>query len=229
MFFAYTSGAILPDDDAGRDDVLILAQHAARLNGDPARNIAGHVQQWCPWMGEAELAALVRRVLARPIKWTADALGHRVGLLDVVRTMLRITTIRPIDVPAAELERRRRDRWNAKRRTRTRIEYLAASLSRAKPWEAEGVCRRTWERRRGAKAVSQVRVSKDSSRVTHTCDNPRQHPVETPLACHEEGSVGGFGAPPSSEGARWRKKHPGDKAERSRRWPAKQREERTQK
>ncbi len=32
-----------------------------------------------------------------------------------------------------------------------RQEYEARSLTRAKPWEAEGVSRRTWERRRAAR------------------------------------------------------------------------------
>ncbi len=48
VFFAYTYGSALPDDDGGRDDALVLAQHAARLNGDPTRNITNHIRTWCP-------------------------------------------------------------------------------------------------------------------------------------------------------------------------------------
>ncbi len=36
----------------------------------------------------------------------------------------------------------------------TREEYLAGSLSKNKPWEAEGICRRTWERRRRSSGVA---------------------------------------------------------------------------
>jgi hypothetical protein len=42
-FFADTYGDAMTDDDAGRDDMFILAQHVARLNGDPARAIAGRL------------------------------------------------------------------------------------------------------------------------------------------------------------------------------------------
>jgi hypothetical protein len=99
----------------------------------------------------------------RPRKWRADTLGQRLGLLDSVRTKLGITTVRPIDVPKEQLEQRRRERWNAKQRKQTRAEYEGNSLSRAKPWEAEGIHRRTWEQRRAkataCAAVPQVRAS----------------------------------------------------------------------
>jgi hypothetical protein len=39
-----------------------------------------------------------------------------------------------------------------RRAARSRDEYLAASKSRLKPWEAQGVSRRTWYRRQNAKA-----------------------------------------------------------------------------
>jgi hypothetical protein len=90
--FAFTYDDAMPDDDAGRDDFFILANHVAGLNGNPARNIVRYARQWCPWMGDDELAALVRRVLARPYRWSADGLGERLGLLDEVRTRLNITT-----------------------------------------------------------------------------------------------------------------------------------------
>ena len=54
------------------------------------------------------------------------------------RTRLRIKTIRAFDMTAEEGERTRREKHNAKRRTMTRAEYEGNSLSRAKPWEAEG-------------------------------------------------------------------------------------------
>jgi len=171
-FFAFAYGEALPDDDAGREDFFIFAHHVARLNGEPVRNIRRHATRWCPWMGEAELAALVRRVLAHPRKWRADTLGQRLRLLDSVRTELGITTIRPINVSGDQLERRRRGRWNAKRRKQSREAYLANSLAKAEPWAAEGICRRTWERRR-AKAAASPRQQKTICMVTHTCDKAR--------------------------------------------------------
>ena len=57
---------------------------------------------------------------------------------------------------ALYIERRRR-----KKRQTPRAEWLARSLSRTKPWEAEGISRSTWERRRN-KALTQVGGNKDS-------------------------------------------------------------------
>jgi hypothetical protein len=123
-FFDHTYGGPLPDDDAGREDMFILAHHVARLNGDPERNVRRYAATWAPWMAEDELDAFVRRVLAKPYQWGADTLGAQIGLLDSVRTRLGITTIAPTDLSKAEREHRRREKWNAKRRKATREEYL---------------------------------------------------------------------------------------------------------
>ena len=174
-FLAYTYGEELPDDDGGRDGFFILAHHVARLNGTPERNIRRYAATWVSWMGDDELAALVRRVLAKPYRWGADKLGQKIGLMDSVRTALRITTIRPIDVSADELKRRQRERKNAKRRKQTREQYLAGSLSKAEPWKAQGISRRTWERRR-AKGVASpdVRNSLRRRGRTFVTATPRQ-------------------------------------------------------
>jgi hypothetical protein len=47
-----------------------------------------------------------------------------------------------------ELERERWHERHAAAGGVPRAEYLACSFSRRKPWEAEGISRRTWERRR---------------------------------------------------------------------------------
>jgi hypothetical protein len=45
------------------------------------------------------------------------------------------------------------------RAARSRDEYEGNSLSRLKPWEAQGVSRRTWERRRNPLVASPARVA----------------------------------------------------------------------
>jgi len=147
-FFAFAFSDTLPDDDAGRDDFFILAQHVAGLNGNPARNIIRYADRWCPWMGDDELTALVRRVMAKPIKWSADTLGKRLGLLDEVRTKLRIKTIGGWSKAErmARAAARKVQAKTAKRRAggvRPRDQYEANSLSSTKPWEAEGISRPT--------------------------------------------------------------------------------------
>ena len=80
-------------------------------------------------------------------------------LLNTEREALRLWTMLPVDMTDEELAEQRkaksRARGAAKRRQtgiRTRAEYLA---SVPKPWEAEGIHRRTWERRQ-ARAASCV-------------------------------------------------------------------------
>ena len=102
-FFCFTYGGALPDDDAGRECFFVLACHVARLNGDPERNVRRYAETWCPWMPADELDVIVRRVLAKPYRWAAATLGAEIGLLDEVRTRLRITTIRPIGVTLDQL------------------------------------------------------------------------------------------------------------------------------
>jgi hypothetical protein len=152
-FFRFTYGGPLPDDDDGRECLFVLACHVVRLNGTPERNVRRYAAAWAPWMPSDELDAFVRRVLKQPYRWSADKLGRKLRLLDGVRTRLRITTIGSIDLTKTQRARRKRERQNAKRRRVTRAEYLDAALTRSRPWEAEAVCRRTWERRRRATAL----------------------------------------------------------------------------
>jgi hypothetical protein len=89
----------------------------------------------------------------------ADALAALLYLTDSERSYLRIGTIGAIDVPKAERSHRRkrkkrqRDRERAAKRRRaqgmmSRAAYRRSSLSALRPWEDEGISRRTWERRR---------------------------------------------------------------------------------
>lgn len=88
----------------------------------------------------------------------AGKAGERLGLtLDEV-TDLKIRTMWPVDETAAQRAVRRseakrkadRERARAKRGREPRAAFLAKALTASRPWEADGVSRRTWERRRAA-------------------------------------------------------------------------------
>ena len=104
-----------------------------------------------PWATDKVL----EEVLANPRKWKSERLGRLLNLTGKEWRELRIR-IAPVDMPAKERRDYSRILSNGKRlkKRRTkgmkpRAEYLEAnSLSRTKPWVAEGICRRTWERRR---------------------------------------------------------------------------------
>jgi hypothetical protein len=142
----------LPNDDAGRDDPLIMAHHLARHPAAEHR-IASMLSLWAPWMSATEAGALTAKVIAKPLRWRADTLGRRLGLTEAERQRLKITTIGAIDVTKDERIKSRRERDRARHHHHRRAqgatprdEYEANSISRTRPWEALGMSRRSWHR-----------------------------------------------------------------------------------
>lgn len=147
-------GITLPDDDAGRDDLKIALNHLACL-AHPRGHIANWIEVWAPWLTAKEQAEIVPPILANPSRWKADALAWRLRLTKEERNMLGITTIGAVDENKAARTKRRRaaDRQrkeNARRAKgmKPREQYEGQSLSKAKPWVAEGISRAKWYRRR---------------------------------------------------------------------------------
>lgn len=119
-------GHFLPDDEAGRDDLRLAANHIAHLPGDVVKKITGWARMWCPWMSDVEAKRLAERVTANPRKFVADDLGCQLGLTASERADLRITTIGAVDQNKAEREIARKERRReAARKSRAR-EAIAA-------------------------------------------------------------------------------------------------------
>lgn len=147
-------GLILPNDDAGRDDIALAVDHLAAL-AHPKKHITQWLDLWAPWLTLAEVNDVIANGITNRRNWTADQLAWRLRLMKEERTMLSITTIGAIDHPKAARKKRRkqreRERRVANRRAKGAIprpEYEQRSLNRAKPWEAEGISRATWYRRK---------------------------------------------------------------------------------
>ena len=106
----------------------------------------------------AEAQDVIEEAGATPRARKADDLACYLRLDYATRQVLGITMIGAHDADKRERRRRRRERnrlaKELKRRERgaiVRAEWLEAnSISRAKPWEAEGISRITWYRRRKA-------------------------------------------------------------------------------
>jgi hypothetical protein len=153
--FLHRYGRILPDDDAGRDDALIMAHHIARRQGDARKRIQSWIELQAPWMAKDEMATLIDHVVARPLKWRADKLAPRLRLTEAERRQLRICTIGCVDLTKQERELARKVRHRqtdrARRRAtgaKPRAEYETNSVNRTKPWLALGISRATWYRTR---------------------------------------------------------------------------------
>jgi hypothetical protein len=143
-------GETLPDDDSGRDDLFTMANHLAHLDM-PDKRIRVYAARAAPWCDDDETDGLIATVMRNPRKWSADKLGERLRLDDATRAMLQITTIGAIDCKKAKRARRREKLAAARekaRRLKAGAKPHAQSLSQIRPWEALGISRRTYERRR---------------------------------------------------------------------------------
>jgi hypothetical protein len=141
-----------PDDDSGRMDAMILAQHYA--NGNPSA-LARVLRKRLPWMDEAEFRDLVAGAFEDPRFWGAQELAHALQLTDKRRTDLKIKTIGSIDVSKRQRKKRRkvknREQHTAVRRAKgvkPREQYLAENTTnRDKPWLALKISKATYYRR----------------------------------------------------------------------------------
>lgn len=147
-------GHVLPDDDAGRDDLAVAVNHLACLP-HPQKPIDCWLEIWAPWLTVKERKAIVSEALMNPMRWKADALAWRLRLTAADRAALGITTIGAIDENKAARKKRRkaqaRKRMTAHRKASgsiSRKTYEDQSVEQAMPWIAEGISRRTWYRRR---------------------------------------------------------------------------------
>jgi hypothetical protein len=148
-------GMLLPDDDSGRADVRLMVHHISRRHASPATHIGAWLADRAPWFAGEERDNLVDVAIERPLRWKADTLGQLLRLTTEERSRLRIRTIGPIDSTSTERADARRkagiDRKRALRRTAgigPRAQPDGLSINAQQPWKAEGICRRTWFRRR---------------------------------------------------------------------------------
>ena len=160
--FRHRWGHVLPDDDAGRDDLWLLVTNASLAVAEPQKKMHHVIEMWAPWMSSEEREAYVAHVwgLDRYERiQTGEELGKQLGLANADREALKLWPFKPIDKTdkeVAELKREReRARRERKRRQRgIREAYLADLAKKPKPWTKEGVSRTTYYRKRKRDGVS---------------------------------------------------------------------------
>ncbi|MHC2578739.1 hypothetical protein ACVI1J_008979 [Bradyrhizobium diazoefficiens] len=147
LFAERCGGKTLPDDDAGRDYLRLMADHLAQLSADAIRWWA---RAWAPWAGDAaELDDLVE--LVGPGKrWTKNRLAKELNLDNATRTRLDIRTIGAVDRTKAQRksdsDRRKAERERA-RRAEAGARPHAMSAAQLKPWLELGISESTFHRR----------------------------------------------------------------------------------
>ncbi len=186
-------GDTLPENAVGRDLLFVLAHTvagtvrrmtygAAPTADHAAVAIMARVRQWAPWLSHSDAAELAERVLARPLRWTADSLARRIGLTYAKRTEGGITTIGACDVTKAERLARTRERKRAAKAAKRRqagVPERAACASRTQPWVRLGMSRATWYRR-GKPRADETRTRRETTTAPHSFLSP----VPAPYLSH---------------------------------------------
>jgi hypothetical protein len=164
-----------PDDDAARPDVMELLFLASMAPAGWEEKVRNAIDLYAPWMPTDEVESLIQHLSVTPHYQklrTAEQLGRILHLKNEDRERLKLWRIKPFDMTEEELaeqsKARERSRRSAKRRLTgipTREARQAQFESSQKPWEALGIHRRTWERRRRAA----VKVETILNRSDHEC------------------------------------------------------------
>ena len=160
-------GKALDTDDAGIYLVPVAqtlrrfheSKNGAASFDDVLDRLTVWAKMWTPKIADNMLRDAADEAMQNRKMDHADALAHRLRLTNAQREVLDLRTIGACDVSKAARARlakeRRRARnrarmaaWRLKKGMRPREQWLAQTLSRARPWDAEGISRRTWERRR---------------------------------------------------------------------------------
>jgi hypothetical protein len=155
--FRHRYGHVLPDDDAGRDDLWLLVSNTSLAASAPEKKMRHVIELWAPWMTPDEAAAYVEHVWGLDLyerTETGEAIGRRLGLTNAERFALKLWPFKPVDATDEELELQRKVRRRENRRSKLRAKgvrprevYLAQMAAKPKPWVLAGVSRRTWCRR----------------------------------------------------------------------------------
>ncbi|MGC1178452.1 MAG: hypothetical protein WA884_05380 [Methyloceanibacter sp.] len=173
-------GLEFPDNDAGPIDLKhLLCPISLGPNAEHRMKMA--IELWAPWIEESgapETSSLIAEIMALPRKErmpTAKVLSHRLQVTNVERERIGLRTILPVDMTKEQLaeqrrakDRARKQRRRLKRGGRTREAYLATFRQRPKPWEIEGMSKRTWYRRKAKAGADKAANGTGSVRTPET-------------------------------------------------------------
>jgi hypothetical protein len=139
---------------AGTEDywrwLVAWAWHNKQNIRDPAGALVMAAQRMGGRLTEAGAEAMLEMAETMPERRNARTFGKFLGITYEQRRQCGITTFGPRTPPAIKREQNRMTQETKRRAkgSQPREQYEANSFTRTKPWEARGISRRTWERRR---------------------------------------------------------------------------------
>lgn len=174
-------------DPAGTDDVDSCHAYLRAVAMTPgAQDLVSWSKVWAPWANPVDLDEIGSQRERRKRMIGADAVAKLLFVTMDERTALGLKTIGACDRSTEDRKKLARDTKRARDRAAkekarreqgrvARTSYEAASTSQLKPWEAEGVSRRTWYRRLGT-GLSRVEVKgSDDTPVSKLVPLPTPH------------------------------------------------------
>lgn len=209
-------GAILPETDDA--DLFIevaaysLNAHCLSVGADLDKVLADWCHRWAPWAlhrAGTIIRPILNQLVGRKYQMKADEAARKICLTLLERTVLEIKTMGACDFServrkgiAKDVKRSGdRARQTAKRRARgvePRESWLAKnSLSKSRPWDAEGISRAQWYKRYRETGPSLVGISNKSDTLVSSApvgpsqEAPSRGPSSLTLAEKSLGVVGG--------------------------------------
>jgi hypothetical protein len=185
--FRYGAAGV-PDDDAGRPDLMELIWLASSAPAGAEKKVRDCIELYAPWMGEDEKRDLVEHVAMTPTyekAKTSQELGNKLLLSNADRERLKLYSIRPCDLTPEEFEKQSKARKKVSRAAqrrrdgaRTWEEYLAERRNKPKPWLAEGISQRQWQRKQKACRAAMSHMSRDEGPTIVTKAVPSRATLE---------------------------------------------------
>ncbi|SFV16001.1 hypothetical protein SAMN05192541_124113 [Bradyrhizobium arachidis] len=152
--FRYRFGKFIPCNADGREALRVIAEaYRFAKGGDLQSKLTGYVRARAPW-ATSEVDAIA--AAAATACWqSADELAWRIKLSPMERERLEIRTIGAVGLNKrrrSAIQKTKHKQRESARRKANGAKPHAESLNRTRPWEAEGISRRTWFRRRAREA-----------------------------------------------------------------------------
>jgi len=145
-------GPVLPDDNAGREDIELLLYPLSLHPTHPIEQMKHAIETIAPWMPPAEAKPLIDSLMDLPIwyrKLSPREMGYKIRLTNAEREKYKAWHILPVDMTDEELAKHKRAKERARgerRRRKAGAKPQAGSKSKLQPWIQNGVSRANYFR-----------------------------------------------------------------------------------
>ena len=199
----YRHGSVIPDP-TGTDDVdSCLAYLRAVAMTPRSQDVASWSSKWAPWADPVTVQSIAKLGNGRKWMLKADAVAKLLDVTMSLRTVLGLHTIGACDMATAERKdlakanKRERDKARQERKRRElgmvdRKSQQAQTLASTKPWEAEGISRRTWfyRQKRDCTAMSPVGIKRKGDTPVQPASQPDLPPTPPQILIGQSRAAG---------------------------------------